>query len=192
MRTRRFRARFPDWVKLSNLFAGVSGAATPHAVHANSSQELDMDKATNRWIAELIGTFTLVFIGTAVATLQGLTNQGSAGWLGICFAFGFTLMVLVWTIGPVSGRHVNPAVTIAMALSGRQKWSEAACYILAQCAGAFLASFALLTLLKGIPSYSLSAHGLGANGNPLNMKAGALISWELIMTALFLFTIFSV
>jgi aquaporin Z len=151
-----------------------------------------VEKATSKYIAEFIGTFTLVFVGTAVATLQGLVNQGPAGWLGICFAFGFTLMVLVWAIGPVSGCHVNPAVTIAMGLSRRQKWAEVVPYIIAQCAGAIAASAALLTLLKDIPGYNLAQHGLGANGNPRDLSIGTLISWELIMTALFLFTIFSV
>ncbi len=80
-----------------------------------------MDKAIRCYIAEFLGTFALVFVGTAVAVLSGMDNLGfhAARWLEISFAFGFTLMVLVWVIGPVSGCHVNPAVTIPMALSGR-------------------------------------------------------------------------
>lgn len=65
-----------------------------------------------------VGTFTLVFIGTAVAVLQGMGGR-ETGFLGISLAFGGTLMVLVLVIGPVSGCHVNPAVTLAMCMAGR-------------------------------------------------------------------------
>ncbi len=145
------------------------------------------------YVAEFLGTFTLVFIGTAVATLQGgwLEGYGQTGWLGISFAFGFTLMVLVLVIGPVSGCHVNPAVTIPMAMSGRLKGSLVPGYLVSQLAGAVAASAVLLTLLRGIPGYDLAVHGLGANGNPRAMAMSALFGWELILTALFLFTIFA-
>ena len=144
-----------------------------------------------KYIAEGLGTFTLVFVGTAVATLQGLLDQGPVGWIGISLAFGFTLMLLVLTIGPVSGCHINPAVTIPMAFSGRLSWSLVPGYIIAQLAGAVAASAVLLLLLKGIPTYDLATHGVGANGNPLGMSIGTLFGWELVMTALFLLTIFS-
>ncbi|MCH7720988.1 MAG: aquaporin [Planctomycetes bacterium] len=151
-----------------------------------------MDQSVRSYIAEFVGTFTLVFIGTSVATLQGfLPGYGDTGWLGISFAFGFTLMVLVWVVGPVSGCHINPAVTIPMALSGRLKWSLVPGYLIAQVVGALLASFLLLQLLKGMPGYVLADQGLGANGNPRGMTLGTLFGWELILTALFLFTIFS-
>lgn len=153
-----------------------------------------MDKTTRSYFGELLGTFTLVFIGTAVATLQGaLSGYGDTGWLGISFAFGFTLMVLVWVIGPVSGCHLNPAVTIPMAIAGRLKWSLVPGYVISQCLGAIGASGILLLLLKGLPesAYQLQEHGLGANGNPRDMLISGLFGLEVVMTALFLFTIFS-
>ncbi len=141
--------------------------------------------------AEFVGTFMLVFIGTSVATLQGtLPGYGDTGWLGISFAFGFTLMVLVLVIGPISGCHVNPAVTIPMALAGKMKWADVPGYIFSQCLGATAASIVLLLLMKGMPGYELAKHGLGANGNPHAMTTGSLFGWEAVMTALFVLTIF--
>ncbi len=150
-----------------------------------------MNATLRSYLAELIGTFTLVFVGTSVATLQGFMNQGPAGWLGISFAFGFTLMVLVLVIGPVSGCHVNPAVTIPMAVAGKLPWSRVPGYVIAQCIGAFAASALLLALMREMPGYVLADHGLGANGNPTDMGIAGLLGWELVMTALFLLTIFS-
>src|SRR5581483_7975261 len=142
-------------------------------------------------IAEFLGTFTLVFVGTAVATLQGLNDHGKIGLVEISMAFGFTLMVMVWVLGPVSGCHLNPAVTLPMAMSGRFPWSRLPGYFIAQFGGAAAASGVLLFLLKGIPAYSLEKHGLGANGNPMGMQTAQLFGFELVMTALFLMTIFS-
>ena len=149
---------------------------------------------TRAYIAEFIGTFTLVFVGTAVAVLQGLNKWDvGANFIGIAFAFGGTLAVLVWTIGPVSGCHLNPAVSLPMALSGRLPMARLLGYMIAQFAGAATASAVLLFLLKGIPAYAASPEqGLGANGNPLNMDVSSLLGFEVLMTALFLLTIFTV
>jgi aquaporin Z len=149
-----------------------------------------MSQSTRCLIAEFLGTFILVFVGTAVATLQGfMPGHEGTGWLEISFAFGGTLMILVLVIGPISGCHINPAVSIAMALSGRLKKNQLPGYIISQCVGAIAASFVLKTLLSGIPVYDFAQHGLAANGNPLEMTQGMLFAWELIVTALFLFTI---
>lgn len=145
-----------------------------------------------KYLAEFIGTFALVFFGTGVATLQGFLDYGEAGYLAICAAFGGTLTVLVLAIGPVSGCHLNPAVTIPMALSGRLKAGLLPGYLIAQFAGATAASGTLFALLSAIPGYSLGDHGLGANGNPEEVRLWALFLFELLMTALFLFTIFAV
>ena len=157
-----------------------------------------MHDNARKYMAEFLGTFTLVFIGTAVATLQGGVlgqSYGPAGLLMVSFAFGGTLLVQVLVIGPISGCHLNPAVTIPMALSGRHKWSLVPGYLIAQFAGALAASAVLLALLNGFQNspivYEVAKHGLGANGNPHNASTGALVGWELVMTALFLFTIFS-
>lgn len=145
------------------------------------------------YFAEFLGTFTLVFMGTAVAVLSHQTfgDWGPSRWLGISFAFGGTLAVLVWVIGPLSGCHVNPAVSLAMSVSGRLSWDKLPGYLIAQFAGATAASAVLFCLMSGSPAYQLAEHGLGANGNPKNFHIAALVGWEALLTALFLFAIFT-
>lgn len=88
------------------------------------------------FVAELIGTFALVFVGAAA----GLYN---AGLLAVALAHGLTLAVFAYTFGHISGTHINPAVTFGLALNGTVKWGEAAVYWVAQFAGAILAAFTL-------------------------------------------------
>ncbi|MCH9021501.1 MAG: aquaporin [Planctomycetes bacterium] len=158
-----------------------------------------MNPNIRRYIAEFIGTFTLVFVGTAVATIQGISGiqgvlgggHGGAQWLEIAFAFGLTLMVLVLVIGPVSGCHVNPAVTIPMALAGRLKMQLVPGYLIAQLSGGLVAAGLLRLLLGGMEAYYPTIHGVAANGNPHDISIGSLLSFEIVLTALFLLTIFS-
>ncbi len=153
-------------------------------------------------VAELIGTFTLVFIGTATAVFAGsgiLGPSGGMGILAIAFAFGFTLMVLVYAIGPISGCHVNPAVTIAMLVARKISIQDGVAYIITQVIGGFLASLVLLGILSGvigdvatgIGEYSRSTHGLGANDVPSFLSAGSALGIEVVLTALFLYVIFN-
>ncbi len=145
----------------------------------------------NKLAAEFIGTFTLVFIGTAVATLHGFLDYGDAGWPMIASAFAGTLAILVIVIGPVSGCHVNPAVTIPMALAGRLAPRLVVPYILAQLLGAAAGSAALWGIAATIPGYELGLHGLGANANPHDIAVSGLLALEILMTALFLLVIFA-
>jgi len=179
------------YIKL-NAFSFYHATTVRMRLRAPHEETTMKDQAMRCYAAECIGTFALVFIGTAVATLQGfLSGYGHTGWLGISFAFGSTLAILVWVIGPVSGCHINPAVTLPMAISGRCPWRLVPGYIGSQLLGAILASALLLLLLRGLPGYDLMEHGLAANGNPRNMSLISLFLWETILTALFLFTIFS-
>ena len=88
------------------------------------------------FVAELIGTFALVFVGAAVGMYD-------AGLLAVALAHGLTLAVFAYTFGHISGAHINPAVTFGLALNGTVKWGEAVVYWVAQFAGAILAAFAL-------------------------------------------------
>ncbi len=144
--------------------------------------------------AELIGTFTLVFIGTATAVFAGsgvLGAGGGMGLLAIAFAFGFTLMVLVYSIGPISGCHINPAVSVAMLVAKNISPGQAISYMVAQVIGGFLASLVLLGVLSGVSEYSTATHGLGANNVPAFFSVGSAFLLEVVLTALFLFVIFN-
>jgi len=147
----------------------------------------------NALFAEFIGTFILVFIGTTTAVLagSGLLGENGMGLIAIAFAFGFTLMVLVYTIGPISGAHVNPAVTIAMLVGKKISTGKAAMYIAVQVLGGIVASAVLLGILAGIPEYSVSTHGLGANFVPQFMWESSALLLEVVLTGLFVFVIFN-
>jgi aquaporin Z len=105
-------------------------------VHVNIREEL----------AELVGTFTLVFIGAGAMALA-VAGTSSAGLVGVALAHGLALMVIVFAWGAISGAHVNPAVTFGLALAGRLPWIKAVRYWVAQLLGAVLASFLLLGLI---------------------------------------------
>ncbi|HEV9796741.1 TPA: aquaporin [Streptococcus pneumoniae] len=116
-----------------------------------------------KFVAELIGTFMLVFVGTG-AVVFGNGFDG-LGHLGIAFAFGLAIVVAAYSIGTVSGAHLNPAVSIAMFVNKRLSSSELVNYILGQVVGAFIASGAVFFLLanSGMSTASLGENAL-ANG----------------------------
>ncbi len=96
-------------------------------------------------IAEIVGTFTLVFAGTGAIIVNQQTN-GVITHVGIAATFGLAIMIMIFAVGRVSGAHFNPAVTIGAAVAKRFEWKEVAPYIIAQCIGAFIASGALKAL----------------------------------------------
>jgi aquaporin Z len=111
-------------------------------------------------LAEFIGTFTLVLLGCGSAVIAG----ADIGLAGISFAFGLALMGMAYGIGPVSGCHINPAVSLGMVAAGRMSVAEAIPYIIAQVAGAVAAAFILLMIASGKADYSVAENGLGQNG----------------------------
>lgn len=151
--------------------------------------------AIRAYLAEFIGTFGLVFMGTSVAVLTGMymgaPEQAAARFITISFAFGGTLLVLAYTVGPVSGCHVNPAVSLPMALSGRLPMARLPGYVIAQFLGGIVASLVLKFLVMTDATYEAAKHGLGANGNAHNLQIVGLFGWEVVLTMMFLLTIFS-
>src|SRR6202163_3072133 len=102
----------------------------------------------NKYVAELVGTFVLVFGGVGSAVLAG----SHIGFAGISLAFGLSLLAMVYTIGPISGCHINPAVTTGLWLSGKMESRDVPGFVIAQIIGAILAAGVLLIIAKGTPA----------------------------------------
>jgi len=150
---------------------------------------------TKKYLAELFGTFVLVFIGCGSAVLAGNSSVlGGIGLAGIALAFGFSVLTMVYAIGGISGCHINPAISIAMFASGKMKAQETVVYIVCQCIGAIIAAVLLLSIATGLPGYSLAANGLGQNGYGIHSPAGyslvACFIAEVLFTMIFLIVIF--
>jgi aquaporin Z len=115
--------------------------------------------------AELIGTFVLVFGGCGSAVFSAAFPAVGIGLAGVSLAFGLTVLGCAYALGPVSGCHLNPAVTIGLATAKRFEWRDVPSYIAAQVIGALIAAGVLVFLLKGQPQgYDASVGGLAANG----------------------------
>ncbi len=115
---------------------------------------------TKKLAAEFIGTFTLVLLGCGSAVLAGF---GVIGQDGIAWAFGLAIVAMAYGIGPVSGCHINPAVSFGAWTAGRMPTGEMLGYWIAQCLGAIVGAGVLFLIASGAPDYSL-ADGLGQNG----------------------------
>ncbi|MGO9489421.1 MAG: aquaporin [Solirubrobacteraceae bacterium] len=154
---------------------------------------------TRKLAGELLGTFALVFVGVGAATLSfGFKLDGgstSAGVVTTSLAFGLVLLALVYAIGPVSGCHVNPAVTIGFVVSKRMRISEALGYWGAQFVGAIAGAAALWAVFSGAHGYSRSVQGLGTNGwgshSIIGLNAGGAFAAEAILTAVFVLVVLS-
>lgn len=133
-------------------------------------------------LAEFLGTFAIVFAGTGAIVIDHASG-GMIGHPGIALVFGLVVLAMVYTFGDISGAHLNPAVTIAFAASGRFPWNETAGYIGAQLAGGFAASGVLRFLFPGSPT-------LGAT-LPAG-SAGQSFVLELILAALLMLVILNV
>lgn len=110
--------------------------------------------------AEFLGAAALVLLGCGAAVLAG----EQVGQLGISFAFGLAVVAMAYGIGPVSGCHINPAISFAAFLAGRMGAGEMAQYWLAQFLGAAAGAGLLLLIASGRADYSLALDGLGQNG----------------------------
>lgn len=134
-------------------------------------------------IAEVIGTATLVFFGCGAAVLAGAGTAGldAVGQLGVSFAFGLAIVAMAYGIGPVSGCHVNPAVSFGAFVSGRMSLTEMLQYWAAQFVGALIGAGILLLIASGKADYSLAGNGLGANG----WGAGYLGEYSLVAAIVF-------
>ncbi|HKW45011.1 MAG TPA: aquaporin, partial [Candidatus Eremiobacteraceae bacterium] len=112
-----------------------------------------------KYLAEFVGTFVLVLVGVGAAVLDGK----ALGPVGISLAFGLALVAMAYAIGPISGCHINPAVTVGLAVAGRCKWADVLGYVVAQCIGAIAATL-LLSVIAGGVAGDMVASGFAANG----------------------------
>lgn len=137
-----------------------------------------------KYVAEFAGTLLLVFFGAGTAVF-GIETMGKAG---VALAFGFILMALVYAIGPVSGCHVNPAVTLGLLLARKVDVRDAVAYWVAQFAGGIVGA-ALLKLIVGVGKAKDESGGLGSNAYGDTISLGGAFILEIILTFLLVFVV---
>lgn len=145
-----------------------------------------------KYAAELVGTYVLVFGGVGCAVLAG----AKVGYAGVAFAFGLSLLAMVYAIGPISGCHVNPAVTLGLWIARKVRGADVPGYVIAQIAGAVLASATILAIASDTSTGAVGGSDAlagGANGFAAHSPGGyglaaALIA-EIVLTGVLVFTV---
>ena len=148
-----------------------------------------------KYVAELIGTMVLVLVGCGSAVVAGQY----IGAFGIAFAFGLAVLAMVYAIGGVSGCHINPAITISMAIAGKISIKDTAFYVVFQCVGAVIGSGILYAIASGTTNYSLqqsttaTISGLGQNGygssSALGFSLESVFIAEVVLTFIFVLVV---
>ena len=142
-----------------------------------------------KYLAEMIGTMVLVLIGCGSAVIAG----GQIGFLGISFAFGFSVLAMAYGIGSISGCHINPAVTVGALVAGRISAKDAGLYVVFQIIGAIIGAGVLYYIASGLQGYNISTNGLGQNGfgefSPMKYSMAAGFVAEVVLTFIFLIVI---
>lgn len=147
---------------------------------------------TKKLLAEVFGTFWLVFGGCGSAVLAAGVPDVGIGWLGVSLAFGLTVMTMAFAVGHISGGHFNPAVSLGLMIAGRFESKELLPYWVAQTIGAILAAIVLYIVVSGVPDFSgvggFASNGYGeASPQGYSMVSGFVI--EVVLTAFFLIII---
>lgn len=136
---------------------------------------------TQRGLAELFGTFWLVFGGCGSAVLAAAFPELGIGFAGVALAFGLTVLTMAYTIGHISGCHLNPAVTIGLWAGGRFSAKDVPLYVVAQVVGGIAAAALLYLIASGKADYSLATNGLAANGYGAHSPGGYALQSGLIL-----------
>ena len=147
-------------------------------------------KSFRKYLAEFIGTFVLVFFACGTACVVGCDTPG--GYLMTALAFGLVIVAMAYSIGNVSGCHINPAVSLAMVIRGDLSVKDFVGYVIAQCAGALIGA-ALLSLIFKLGGVSDMTGGLGSNG--LSGVGGSVLAGlvvEIVLTYIFVTAILGV
>ncbi len=141
--------------------------------------------------AEFFGTFGLVFGGCGSAVLAAGFPELGIGFVGVSLAFGLTVLTMAYAVGPISGGHFNPAVSLGLAIGGRFSWGELVPYWAAQVLGSFTAAGTLFVIASGTADFS--AGGFASNGydalSPGGYSMLAALVIEVVLTAFFLIVI---
>ena len=138
-----------------------------------------------KYLAEMFGTMVLVLMGCGTAVSLGCTNADPETVVGTAAAFGLAVVAMAYTIGGISGCHINPAITVGALLSGRMSGKDAGMYILFQCIGAFIGALLLFVLTSSVANLS----GTGANDLQEGVSViGGLLA-EIIFTAVFVLVV---
>jgi aquaporin Z len=147
---------------------------------------------SKRSIAEFVGTFWLVFGGCGSAVLAAAFPGLGIGFVGVALAFGLTVLTMAYAIGPISGCHLNPAVTVGLVVGKRFPASEMGHYIVAQVLGGIAGSAILYVIASGKEGFSL-AGGFASNGYGAHSPGGytmvAALAAEIVLTFMFLMII---
>ena len=142
--------------------------------------------------AEFVGTFWLVLGGCGSAVLAAAFPEVGTGLVGVSLAFGLTVLTMAYAVGHVSGGHFNPAVSVGLAVAGRFNWASLPGYVIAQCAGAFVAAAVLYVIATGKADAG-AVGGFASNGygehSPGKYSLFAALLTEVVMTAGFLIVI---
>jgi len=145
--------------------------------------------------AEFLGTFWLVLGGCGSAVIAAGFPQVGIGLTGVSLAFGLTVLTMAYAIGPISGCHLNPAVSVGLVIGGRFKVSELLPYVVAQVLGAIAAAFLLQFVASGHAGFDVSA-GFASNGygehSPGGYTLASALVTEVVMTCFFLLVILGV
>ena len=145
-----------------------------------------------KYLAEAIGTCTLVVLGCGTAMLVGCDAASGGGYILTALAFGLSIVAMAYCVGNISGCHINPAVSLGVLLSGGMEKKDLAGYVIAQCVGALVGS-ALLALIFKLGGVTDMTGGFGANGLAGvggNAFAGLLV--EIVLTFIFVMCILGV
>jgi aquaporin Z len=151
-----------------------------------------------KFLAEFIGTFWLVFGGCGSAVISAGFPELGIGFVGVSIAFGLTVLTMAYAVGPISGGHFNPAVTLGLAVADRCEWSDVIPYWFAQVLGGFAAAALLYMIAAGAPYDTTAAPawspgGFASNGyNDLSPGGYGMVSAftiETVLTALFVVVI---
>ena len=151
---------------------------------------MNLMEGLRKYVAECIGTFTLVLVGCGTAMLTGCDKWG--GYLTTAFAFGLVIVGMAYCVGNISGCHINPAVSLACLISGRMSGKDFGLYFVSQTIGAILGA-ACLKLIFGLGGITDATGGLGSNGlGGVNGNIGAGLIAEIILTFIFILVILGV